>query len=211
MKILAFTDMHGSKEALKKLAEKAKKADIILCCGDFTVFGKRQKYFLSEFNKLKKTMLIIPGNHETDEELKKDIKGYSYLRYMQNSMYKDDKIIVLGAEGNGFSTTDRVFSKVSKAFEAMLKKENKEGSRQRCYILMTHAPPYGTELDKITGEHCGNKAIRSFIIKTQPKYVFSGHIHENKGKIGYIRKTKIINPGPEGRIITIKAENKSRN
>jgi len=72
-------------------------------------------------------------------------------------------------------------------------------------ILVCHQPPYGT-LDKVTwketpkhyqGKHAGSKVILDYIKKTQPQYVFCGHIHEGKGmqKIG---KTKVHNLGVGG-------------
>lgn len=67
-------------------------------------------------------------------------------------------------------------------------------------ILICHQPPYGI-LDKVTwkeapkhyqGKHAGSKVILDYIKKTQPKYVFCGHIHEGKAmrKIG---KTEVYN------------------
>lgn len=72
-------------------------------------------------------------------------------------------------------------------------------------ILVCHQPPYGI-LDKVSskyapkqwqGKHAGSKIILDYIQRKQPKYVFCGHIHEEKGmqKIG---KTKIYNLGLAG-------------
>ena len=40
MKILAFVDLHGSLNALKRLSKqiKSKKPDIIVCAGDISIF-----------------------------------------------------------------------------------------------------------------------------------------------------------------------------
>ena len=71
-------------------------------------------------------------------------------------------------------------------------------------ILICHQPPYGF-LDKVgkmalrhwRGKHAGSKVILDYIRKTQPQYVFCGHIHEGKGmqKIG---KTEVYNLGVAG-------------
>ncbi len=78
-------------------------------------------------------------------------------------------------------------------------------------ILVCHQPPYGM-LDKVTarfvpkhwqGKHAGSKAIREYIERTSPDYVFCGHIHEGRGmkKIG---NTEIYNLGVAGyKIFTI--------
>ncbi len=72
-------------------------------------------------------------------------------------------------------------------------------------ILICHQPPYGI-LDKVTwkeapkhyqGKHAGSKVILDYIRKTQPQYVFCGHIHEGKGMCR-IGKTKVYNLGVAG-------------
>ncbi|MBU2104810.1 MAG: metallophosphoesterase [Nanoarchaeota archaeon] len=70
-------------------------------------------------------------------------------------------------------------------------------------ILVSHQPPYGI-LDKISGaygapknwwgKHAGSKVVLDYIKKSQPKYVFCGHIHEGKGK-KKVGKTIVINAG----------------
>ena len=74
MKILAFTDSHGSRTALTKIKQKAKKADYVLCCGDFTIFSNGTQTFLKEFNKIKKPFILIHGNHEGEDEVRKLVK-----------------------------------------------------------------------------------------------------------------------------------------
>ena len=53
------------------------------------------------------------------------------------------------------------------------------------------------------GNPCGDKSIKNFIKKIYPDLVISGHLHENAGKEDKIKNTKLINPGPYGKIITI--------
>ena len=93
---------------------------------------------------------------------------------------------------------DKHFEKIASGFLKILKTKNKK------YILMTHAPPYDTRLDKLFDEgHCGNKSVRNFIKKSKPLVAFSGHIHENNGKKDKLGRTRLINPGPEGTIVSI--------
>ena len=72
-------------------------------------------------------------------------------------------------------------------------------------ILVCHQPPYGF-LDTVNfpgvpkdwiGKHAGSKAIRDYIKRRQPNYVFCGHIHEGEGK-AEIGKTKVYNLGVGG-------------
>jgi Icc-related predicted phosphoesterase len=103
----------------------------------------------------------------------------------------------MASEGSGFALIDPKFEAIAAQFEKMVRGKKKK------LVLVTHAPPYGTELDRISDGHCGNKSIRNFILKIKPVYALSGHIHECNYKSGMLGTTKILNPGPEGRIITI--------
>jgi hypothetical protein len=80
-------------------------------------------------------------------------------------------------------------------------------------ILLCHQPPYGY-LDRVNfsgapkewiGKHAGSKVILDYIKKKQPKYVFCGHIHENKGK-AKIGKTIVYNAGSCGDYILMDIE-----
>ena len=54
MKLLAFVDMHGSLKALRSIEKKAKKADLLVCAGDLTIFEQGMGYLLHELDKLGK-------------------------------------------------------------------------------------------------------------------------------------------------------------
>jgi hypothetical protein len=62
-------------------------------------------------------------------------------------------------------------------------------------ILISHVPPFNTEVDKLySGKHVGSKAIRSVIELYQPELCITGHIHEAKGT-DTILKTPVYNHG----------------
>ena len=200
MRILAFTDMHGSEKAFRKIKKKAKNADLILNCGDFTIFQQKLLYWLKKFEALKKPMLVVPGNHEMEDDLLHACRKLQYVKCMIDSGYVQGSLIVLAAEGNGFALQDPRFEKVAKGFRRILAQKENNG---RSFILMTHAPPHGTSLDSLMDGHTGNKSIRDFIRQTQPLYSFHGHIEENSCKKDKIGRTIVVNPGPEGRLFTV--------
>ena len=82
MKILAFADMHGSRKALKEVIKKAKEAELVICCGDLTIFEQYIKKWLKELNDLKIPVLIIPGNHENSRNLKKACSHFDNIIYI---------------------------------------------------------------------------------------------------------------------------------
>jgi len=90
MKLLAFTDLHLSSYAFKKLKKKVKKQkpDLLICAGDVSIFEQGLDFILNKLNKLKKKILIIHGNHETDKVLKKLCKKYNNLIFIHKKHYK---------------------------------------------------------------------------------------------------------------------------
>jgi len=200
MKILAFTDLHTSRFAIKKLRNKIKKhdPDILVCAGDISIFGLGMNFILNKLNKLKKKILIIHGNHESEKLLKKLCGKYKNLIFIHKKSYKFNDYIFFGYGGGGFSLIDNDFDKVGKDFEKIIKKNN-----DKKIILITHAPPYKTKLDLIVGNPCGNKTLKNFIVRNRVNLYICGHLHENFGKKDIIKGTEIINPGPYGKIIRI--------
>ncbi len=191
MKILAFVDVHGNKLFLNEIIERAKKEKphVIICAGDISNWGQNLSSILSKINKIGILTLIIHGNHESKEEIKKLCPSFKSITYLHKSSYKINEYIFFGYGGGGFSLVDKEFEKTVKKFETIIKKESK-------VILITHAPPYNTTLDRLDHMgHLGSKSIRKFIEETQPVLSISGHLHENAGSTDKIKKTKIINPG----------------
>ncbi len=197
MKLLVFSDLHGNIYALDKLKKKAKKADIIICAGDISIFENDIRLLLEELNNLGKTVLIIHGNHEDEGSLKKLCSKYKYIQFIHERFFKRNNILFIGYGGGGFRAIDDRFEKeTAKKFKELMLDSDKS-------VLVLHGPPYKTTTDKLGKEYVGNKSYRRFIEKNQPNLVVCGHIHENFGKKDKIGKSFIINPGPEGKIIDL--------
>jgi len=200
MKLLAFTDLHLSTEALKKVKEKVKKSkpDLLVCAGDLTIFENGLNEMLKRLSKIKKNILLIHGNHETASSMRKICSKYDNLIFIHNKHHIIDDYLFLGHGGGGFSIVDKGFKKIGKNFKKIIKK-----NKGKKTILITHAPPYKTKLDFIIDQHCGNKSIRKFIEKNKINLHLSGHLHENFRKKDTIKKTETINPGPYGKVIRV--------
>jgi hypothetical protein len=198
MKIIAFVDSHGNEDTLKKIVERAKKEDIelVICAGDITIFGNNLNKLIRIMNRIQKPFLIIPGNHEEHIDLQKACKPYQNCINIHKKGFRGNGFIILGYGGGGFSLVDKNFEKIAERFKKIIKDNEK-------VILVTHAPPYNTNVDKINKKPCGNKSVRKFIQEAKPDLVICGHLHENAEKEDKIKNTRIINPGYKGKIIII--------
>lgn len=201
MKLLAFTDIHGSLPALKRIEQKVKtqNPDLLVCAGDLTIFEHGIVGIIKRLNNLNKKIIIIHGNHENESTFIRCSRIYKNVIFIHKNHIFVDDVLFIGYGGGGFSMVDKEFDKIAKTKFKKIIKNNKD----KKIILVTHAPPYRTKVDKIGRRYVGNKSIRNFVDKNKIDLLICGHLHENFGKEDNIGKTKIINPGMFGKIIII--------
>jgi uncharacterized protein len=195
MKILAFTDVHGKMAYLESVKEKAAESDLIICCGDLTIFEDRLDQLLTRVNSMNKLVFMLQGNHEGEGRLRDFCKKFKNIFFLHKEIVEHGDLVFIGFGGGGFA-------QVEPDFEYFIKK-NQDKLKNKKIILVTHGPAYNTRIDVVVREHVGNKSYRDFIKKYQPLIHFCGHLHENFQKVDKIGQTLTINPGPEGRIIDI--------
>ncbi len=198
MRAIAFTDLHLSAEALKSLRWKIRlfRPEILLCAGDVSLFGTELDDMLSEINNFNIKTLIIHGNHEDSSAFRKKCQKYRNLIFLHKEYYIHKNYVFFGYGGGGFSFVDKEFNPIGKKFIKIIQK-NKDKKK----IFLTHAPPYGTKVDDLGDHHCGNKTTRDFDTKNEIDLHLCGHLHENFGVKDQLGKTKILNPGPFGKLL----------
>jgi len=192
MKLFIFSDIHCDWQALKKIV--SQKADLYLCLGDLTNFGQDLQKAGEILSALKEKLLLLPGNHETEEQINNLCKNYGFFNLHQ----KVKKIGDFSLAGFGCSTPtpfNTPCEKNEEVFRSNLQRFNNLSN----LCLFCHNPPYKTQLDVLpSGVYVGSKAIRDFIEKEKPIYFFSGHIHENEGKIQHLFQTTCFSVGKKG-------------
>lgn len=198
MKVLAFVDSHGWFDILDSIHEKVVKENIelVLCAGDVSVFSRDIKLILDRMNELGCKVLLIPGNHEEPSHLEKLCRDYENIIYLHQGSYVWGNYFFFGYGGGGFSKRDERFARIAKKVE----KDIEDGMK---LVLLLHGPPYGTKLDLVMDDHVGNQDYTDFIKRAKPELVVCGHLHENSEKQDRIGNSKIINPGPDGKVLDI--------
>jgi len=200
MKILAFSDIQGNLALLDNIVRTAKKrnVDLMICAGDLCDWGEDLIKLIEKLKEAGKPLLMIPGNHEDIPEFKKMCKKYKdFVINFNRGLYSLGEYCFLGYG-------ESIFEVVDKEFEEIVDKFSKMADIYKKLIIVTHAPPYNTELDRIPGlGHVGSKSYRKAIIKLKPDLYISGHIHESEGKLDKLGNTLLINPGPVGKVIEI--------
>ena len=200
-KILAISDVHG--EENENLYNYLNNNDInlVLVLGDITDFGPLEfaSEFLEKIADCGVDVIAIPGNCDP-KGICNAINETSFC--LHNNIIAYDDAILFGYGGSNetpFNTPgeiqdNKIYGDVYELLANYDYVYNKEVPKVR--ILVTHAPPYNTEADKMeNGEHVGSSGILKSIHEFEPEINVCGHIHEAKSlsKIGIT--TDVANPG----------------
>jgi Icc-related predicted phosphoesterase len=187
MKILYFTDVHGSEAGLSWVKENGGDFEAILVGGDITQrgdlgFTERFLRMLSRFNV---PVLFVPGNSDP-----KGLAIPSNVTSLHGRRAKLGSLVVGGLGGSNRTPFGTPFELSDGQAKRIL---DSIGSVD---VLLSHCPPYGTKCDTTANEESiGSKPVRSYIEKNAPLLVLSGHVHEARS-VDKIQETVIVNPGP---------------
>ncbi len=200
LKILAAGDIHGDMSLAEKLAVRAKKenVDLVILCGDLTMFESSTANIIGPFRKRNEKVLIIPGNHETVATADflaelygvKNIHGYSVK-------YKDVGIFGAGGANIGLFQLDE------KEIYDLLKKGHDKINYLKKTIMVTHVHPSETKMEKFTTLMPGSSGVTKAVKSFKPDILLCSHVHEAEGIEEKIGKTRVINVGKKGRIFEI--------
>ena len=103
MRILFFTDIHGSTRHLNEIVEKSRNADIIACPGDLTIFENGLDEIFRKLNSTGKPIIVIHGNHESASSMSVLSLRYKNVHFIHKSYYIHEDVIFFGHGGGGFS------------------------------------------------------------------------------------------------------------
>jgi hypothetical protein len=196
LKVLALTDIHRSKNAVRGLVNKIAEQypDAILIAGDIAHGSLNEAVDLLQLlNSSHKDVFFVPGNMDSPELMNWNGRNIKNLHGRCESF---DNYYLIGVGGSVYTpfnthlefTENEMGETLRIAFSKCVEKKN--------VILISHCPPKDTKLDKTTmGIHAGSTSVRQFIDSKKPILVVTGHIHEARG-IDKIGETIIVNPGP---------------
>lgn len=195
MRLLVVADAHGQAVAQRSLLEflSREKYDLLILIGDISHLGPASviEEFVETGRRMNIPVLAVPGNCDpknADEVL--ESKGANL--HKKCIKFGDFTFIGLGGSNITPFNTPLEFTENEMAEEL----EKLSFCVRGKFVLVTHAPPYGTTADMLPdGTHIGSKSIRTFIEKMQPLANLCGHVHEARS-ISFVGGTVIVNPGP---------------
>jgi Icc-related predicted phosphoesterase len=196
MKILIFSDIHSSRGALARIV--AQPADVYIADGDLVSFQKGLAEAGEALKSLGDRLWVLPGNHETHDDIRTLCDRHGFFDFHRQVRTLQSAAGPTYWAGLGYSNitpfqtpgeyTEQEIAQALGAFESC-----------KPLYLVAHVPPHGTRLDEfVPGRHAGSTALREWIDRVQPLYVFCGHIHETAGMSDTLGATRCINVGKQG-------------
>jgi uncharacterized protein len=197
MKLLIFSDIHGDKKALEKLMDT--EADYYFADGDLANWGRGLEQLGTIMRKRADRMYVLPGNHESEAAIAPFCEQYGFRNFHGQSIQVGKWTVA----GLGYSNPTP-FNTPGEYSEQELAARLEKFSALDPLILICHAPPKSTQLDRVReGQHFGSQAIRDFIDRHQPYYFYCGHIHEAAGVHDTIGRTQAWNVGKRGQVLDL--------
>ncbi len=193
MKILVITDIHSAPERVFGYLDD-NSVDNIIITGDVTEFGP-EDYFVETLNNFSNYAPVYALQGNCDPKTAPELLDKSNAINIHNNVVNIGDIQVIGFGGSNPTPFDTPNEFSEEILYEELSKYGDELNSDKFTILVTHAPPYNTNTDKIeSGAHVGSTSVRKIIEETQPTINVCGHVHESIGE-DTIDNTVIVNPG----------------
>ncbi len=182
MKLLCLSDIHGEGAGLGDVLRGAAGADLVILAGDLTHLGgyAEAEAVLGPVLETGIPVIAVAGNMDREgarrclEEKRVDIHARGIM------------IGQVGFQGLGGGTPSPFGTPWELAEEEAaeyLAAGLPAIAAARFKVLVSHAPPRGTRLDRsFAGQHVGSEAVRRHVLAGSVDLCICGHIHESAGE-----------------------------
>ena len=195
MLLLCLSDIHGEGAGMARVLHESPGIDAIVLVGDLTHLGGPDEA-ASVVEPLLASgvrVLAIPGNMD-----RPDVLGWLESRGL--SLHGRGETVggigFLGLGGSNPTPFGTPFEVADTVARSVLETAWPSVATARCRVLVSHAPPYGTQLDRGPARrHVGSSVVRSFLENHDVNLCLSGHIHEAGGREDTVGTVKCVNIG----------------
>jgi Icc-related predicted phosphoesterase len=196
-RLMVFSDIHNDLAALRKAM--AVEADYYFLAGDLVNWGRGLDKMAEPMLAKADRVYVMPGNHESAADVAEFCARHGFHDFHGATL----EVGGVHVAGLGYSSPTP-FATPGEYSEAEMGERLEKFVGLSPLVLICHAPPYDTALDRIhEGLHGGSKAVREFIEKHPPRDFFCGHIHEAEGIEIKMGATRARNVGKRGYLLEI--------
>jgi len=190
MRILAFSDIHHSRNRAEAIVAASADADLVIGAGDFCNHRENLAEAMNLFSGVKTSFLVVPGNAESADELRDAAHIGTTVLHGESVEFEGLTFFGLGNAVPETPFADWSCDLSEKQAETML------ASCEKADVMILHSPAKGIADQTSAGVSVGSTAIRDAIMRVQPRLAVWGHIHDSWGQEGMIGKSRVKNLGP---------------
>jgi len=195
LKLLAFSDFHGSRIVVETASQVAQKEspDLVVVAGDIAHDDFEMARGLLEILTISKVpVLFVPGNMDSPV-LARGVNLRSAQCIHGECIYCGDMAFI-GLGGATIGPFIAPFEYEESEAASILEKALRSFGGGRL-VLVSHCPPKNTKVDLTRFKtHIGSTSVRRFIEQTNPVLAICGHVHEAAG-LDRVGSTVVVNPG----------------
>jgi hypothetical protein len=192
-----FSDLHGDGKAVQRLL--SIQADYYIAAGDLVTWARGLDRMGELLQPKADQVWVLPGNHESADQTRGLCAKFGFHDLHQRII----EIAGHHVAGLGYSSPTP-FDTPGEYSEEELAKHLGAFAGLDPLVLVCHAPPFGTKLDRVReGLHAGSRSVAAFLDAHQPRYFFCGHIHEAEGVEAQIGRTTAVNVGKRGYLLEL--------
>jgi uncharacterized protein len=194
---LIFSDIHNDSVALERLL--AIDAEAYFVAGDLVTWARGFPKMGEMLQRRAGSVYVLPGNHESTGDIAAFCQRFGFVDFHGGTL----EFGGLRFAGLGYSTPTP-FDTPGEYSESEMALRLAKFVDWKPQVLICHAPPLNTALDRIhEGLHGGSQAMRQFIETQQPAHFFCGHIHEAEGVVLQMGATRAMNVGKKGYLLEL--------
>jgi len=172
-------------------------ADYYFAAGDLVSWARGLDKMAEPMKRRADRVYVLPGNHESEQNIADFCARHGFVNFHGGTL----DIAGVHVAGLGYSSPTP-FHTPGEYSEEELAARLEKFVEWNPSVLICHAPPLNTELDRVRlGLHAGSRAVREYIEKRQPAHFFCGHIHEAEGKVIQMGATRAQNVGKKGYLL----------
>jgi Icc-related predicted phosphoesterase len=202
MKILIFSDIHGDLRALEDIV--AQPADLYIAAGDLATFRRGLDRCGEVLKPLGDSLWVLPGNHETHDDTRDFCQRFGFIDFHRQVRSLPSALGPTQWAGLGYSNITPFNTPGEYSEEEIADAVSAFDGIEPPIYLVVHFPPHNTKLDEFApGKHAGSPALRAWVERVQPAYLFCGHIHETAGLTDRLGSTQCRNVGKHGYALEI--------
>lgn len=195
MTLLCLSDIHGEAAGLDELLSGPGAADVVIVAGDITHLGGRAEALavLAPILSSGRRLVAVGGNMDREA-------ARGYLAEIGVDLHARGTVIdgvgFMGLGGGTPSPFGTPWEIGDEEARQCLAAGLAQISSASFRVLVSHAPPRGTELDRgFARKHVGSDPVREFILGGSVNLCICGHIHESAG-VDSLGGVECLNVGP---------------